>query len=252
MNNEEYLKGYNTAKNSYLKKMTKQKHEYEERIRNINICAVYPYNLLMNILEANEISETDDVMYYSPRLVKEQILKLSEIEQQVIEMRYRYNFTLEEIGRKLGVTRERIRQVEAKVIRKLRQPTSFYQMRVIPYKKYVDLLTEKAEIENENHELRELLHMPVEEVKKENEKAIPIENFDFSVRTYNCLKRANFNTYEDVKELYEKEGKNGFYKIRNLGGKGISEIFEKVLKIDWVNMNNGRKEYSVSELLEGE
>lgn len=228
MNNEEYLKGYNTAKNSYLKKMTKQKHEYEERIRNINICAVYPYNLLLDILEANGRSETDDVMYYSPRLVKEQILKLSEREQQVIEMRYSYNFTLEEIGQKLGVTRERIRQVEAKAIRKLRHPTFFYQMRVIPYKKYIDLLTEKAEIENENHELREMLHMPE---KKEKEKAIPIENFDLSVRAYNCLKRANLNTDEDVKNLYEKKGKSGFYNVRNLGKQSIDEICEKVLKV---------------------
>lgn len=48
--------------------------------------------------------------------------ELTEREQQVVKMRFQINpYTLEEIAKKLGVTRERVRQIEAKGIRKMRR-----------------------------------------------------------------------------------------------------------------------------------
>src|SRR3990172_3382951 len=48
-------------------------------------------------------------------------------EQKVLKMRFgigeRQDYTLEEVGEVLGVTRERVRQIEAKAIRRLRHPT---------------------------------------------------------------------------------------------------------------------------------
>ena len=47
-------------------------------------------------------------------------------EEQILRMRFgigeKTDFTLEEVGQKFAVTRERIRQIEAKALRKLRQP----------------------------------------------------------------------------------------------------------------------------------
>ena len=52
---------------------------------------------------------------------------LSERERKILELRYGlsdgYPRTLEEVGREYNVTRERIRQIEAKALRKLRHPT---------------------------------------------------------------------------------------------------------------------------------
>jgi len=50
---------------------------------------------------------------------------LTERERKILEMRFGlldgYERTLEEIGKMYNVTRERIRQIEAKALRKLRQ-----------------------------------------------------------------------------------------------------------------------------------
>jgi RNA polymerase primary sigma factor len=52
---------------------------------------------------------------------------LSERERAVLNMRFGLDDgrarTLEEVGREFGVTRERIRQIEAKALRKLRHPS---------------------------------------------------------------------------------------------------------------------------------
>jgi RNA polymerase primary sigma factor len=67
----------------------------------------------------------------SKQLLREQVRNvlefLSERERQVLEMRFGLmdgrDHTLEEVGKEFGVTRERIRQIEAKALRKLRHPS---------------------------------------------------------------------------------------------------------------------------------
>lgn len=59
--------------------------------------------------------------------IKEILNTLTEREHKVLDLRFGltngYEMTLEEVGKKYGVTRERIRQIEAKALRKLRQPS---------------------------------------------------------------------------------------------------------------------------------
>ena len=58
--------------------------------------------------------------------------KLTLKEAEVIKLRYGYygkERTLEEVGKQFGVTRERIRQIETKAIRKLRHPSRAKHLR---------------------------------------------------------------------------------------------------------------------------
>lgn len=52
----------------------------------------------------------------------------------------------------------------------------------------------------------------------------PIEEIEFSVRAYNCLKRAGIHTMQDLIEKKEIE----VTKIRNLGKKSLKEVLDKV------------------------
>ena len=51
-----------------------------------------------------------------------------------------------------------------------------------------------------------------------------IEELDLSVRSYNCLKRAEINTVEDLTEKTEEE----MMKVRNLGRKSLEEVIQKL------------------------
>ena len=64
--------------------------------------------------------------------IKDVLDTLTERERQVLEQRFGlvdgYSRTLEEVGRQFRVTRERIRQIEAKALRKMRHPTRIRQL----------------------------------------------------------------------------------------------------------------------------
>ncbi len=82
-----------------------------------------------DFIEDKTAENPSDVTSYS--LLKEKLgdvlTSLTERERKILEMRFGlvdgYERTLEEIGKMYSVTRERIRQIEAKALRKLRHPT---------------------------------------------------------------------------------------------------------------------------------
>jgi len=52
----------------------------------------------------------------------------------------------------------------------------------------------------------------------------PIEELEFSVRSYNCLKRAGINVVADIVSKTEQD----MIKVRNLGKKSLDEVIGKI------------------------
>ncbi len=116
-----------------------------ERVRAVLKMAQQPISLQSPVGESDDTSFGDfieDKAAENPSdmtaivLLKEKIKdvleSLTERERQVLEQRFGlvdgYSRTLEEVGRQFKVTRERIRQIEAKALRKMRHPTRIRQL----------------------------------------------------------------------------------------------------------------------------
>ena len=112
----------------------------EDKVREIQRIALDPVSLETPIGEEEDSHLGDfieDVNVAVPQeaatfsMLKEQLLSvldtLTPREEMVLRLRYGLDDghprTLEEVGREFGVTRERIRQIEAKALRKLRHPS---------------------------------------------------------------------------------------------------------------------------------
>ena len=70
----------------------------------------------------------------------------------------------------------------------------------------------------------------IEEVEEENlDEGLnkTIEELDLSLRSFNCLKRAGFNTVADILEVPESELKT----IKNFGKKSLTEVIDKIHKL---------------------
>ncbi|MFA6800676.1 MAG: RNA polymerase sigma factor RpoD [Acholeplasmataceae bacterium] len=111
-----------------------------DKVQNIQRIAKEPISLEAHVGEEEDSSLGDfisdpnaltphEVMIQDmiKQVLDEVLETLTDREEKVLRLRYGLfdgkNHTLEEVGREFGVTRERIRQIEAKALRKLRSPS---------------------------------------------------------------------------------------------------------------------------------
>ncbi len=178
-------------------------------------------------------------------------------EAEVLRMRFEQKMTLKQIGEELRVSQERIRGIIQKAVRKLQHPSRMKRLfrGVADYNAMQDELRaalaqcgerEKALIAERDETIQAwtttkqryelilqrcgisdvVLEAPeyvyptpqIESVWKRCE--MTIEEFDLSVRSYNCLKRGGVNTVGELLDLDNDE----LAKIRNLGKKSLDEV----------------------------
>ena len=121
-------------------KIAKEMEISEDKVREIQKIAQEPVSLetpigeeedshLGDFIEDENVPAPVEAAAFS--MLKEQLVEvlstLTEREQKVLRLRFGLDDgrarTLEEVGKEFDVTRERIRQIEAKALRKLRHPT---------------------------------------------------------------------------------------------------------------------------------
>lgn len=88
------------------------------------------------------------------------------------------------------------------------------------------ILIEHFELLTDLSSIADVSGMMIEKTEDPKTKALEtsIEDLDFSVRAYNCLKRAGIHTLQDLVNRSESD----MMKIRNLGKKSLKEVLDKI------------------------
>lgn len=205
--------------------------------------AQWPENLYRELFWRDTGEETQMPRDFLASLEYVLMTGMTEREALAVRCRYQYRETYVQIGQKLGVQQERIRQILIKCIHKLRHPSRARLLRygIAEYIcQYGDKCKEAAYEEgyqkgfkNAGPDGRERVpvcnpyganqRVPVSSVERIN-----IEELDLSVRAYNGLKRANLNTVGDVMMKSKQE----ILHIQNLGKGSLRELEEKLSSLD--------------------
>ena len=92
------------------------------------------------------------------------------------------------------------------------------------------ILIEHLEIVANLNNIADVTGLMIEKKEDPKQKALEtaIEDLDFSVRAYNCLKRAGIHTLQDLVSKSDSD----IMKIRNLGKKSLKEVLDKVKELD--------------------
>ena len=152
-------------------------------------------------------------------------------EEKVIDCIFRQHMTLQEAEKEFGVTRERIRQVQIKALRKIKRYRYYFEVSEYANKKELakqnyQKYLEQNKKEWKYEEAKEFVKNYESEHKQEiaMKTQIGIEDLDLSIRSYNCLGRAGIRY---LSELLSKSVED-LIKIRNIGRKSLKEIIDKL------------------------
>ena len=108
---------------------------------------------------------------------------------------------------------------------------------------YVSIFTEKRLVEAAPEEA------PTPEPEVSGLLQAPIENLDFSVRTYNCLKKEKIDTLGVLMEQTEED----LLSIRNFGKRSLQEVIDKLADMDLaLKASAGGQEFGPDELALGD
>jgi len=197
------------------------------------------------LLYCEIFEKSEDGDDYNPRRILNALNTLTLRERRVIEYRYRNDMTYAQIADEIGVTRERVRQILVKAIRKLRHPGRTRDISVSQIEQERDrykqtVVEQEAVIQELRLEITRLAHglanVNIEEIH------IPVNRLEWdicelglTVRSYNCLARSG---RQKVRDVYEIPSFQELFSIKNLGMKSCEEVMQRMRDLgfgDWAD-----------------
>lgn len=195
----------------------------------------YPYNLLSAIYGEDEVIQIEpehDMPADFYGSMEYMLATLSPRERDVLHLRYAHGMTLREIAVQYEVGQERVRQIEAKAIRKLRHPTRLQYIKT-GVQGMIRNVRERVQESAYQQGLQEGKASMIAEMNGGNDESLSpensaliytIEELDLSVRAFNCLKRSGYKTVADIMTADHDK----LIRARNLGMKSFYEVCDKL------------------------
>lgn len=199
---------------------------------------IFPVNLMLDIFyEENKCgnfpADIEGTIWYI-------LSRFDRRVQEVIIGRYKDGKSYDQIGNELGVTRERIRQIEIRALRQMRNPKCrallstgiaeyISQIRITAAEssanKQIAAATEVIKIASDRLSKitgdDELAVMMEKELLK-SRRTIGIDDMGLSVRSFNILARAGLRTVDDILNYGDLRN------VQHIGEKCLDEITQKI------------------------
>lgn len=193
----------------------------------------YPLNLICAILRCEGHTITLPADY---ALALEHLLYRAELDGKqkgvsILRLRFQKGMTFRSAGQTIGVTPERVRQIQDKAIRYFRHPARNIWLKLGIYGQTI-LLEEKYRDTGYAVGYKEGYGKGYEHGQQDREKdavelptpALLVADIEFSIRTFNSLKRAGCVMADDLIQMSHDE----LLGIRNVGKGTLEEIITKM------------------------
>lgn len=201
-----------------------RKHEAEE----IKNCTPYPYNTL----RATRFADYEVDSYFMDNFDKimEEICRDREV--FCVQLFFKEGKTLQAIGQKLGITRERVRQILAIAMKKFTRYICSYEAKQKTERDFADRHAFREQLIEEykkNGVITDDMTFEFGELKvgKRHDYGATIDDLGLSVRSRNCLVRGGVKYVNELINYHESD----LLKFRCMGRKSVREIRERLQEL---------------------
>lgn len=153
--------------------------------------------------------------------ILEEDFSLKDREKRVLTLRL-HKKTLKEVGEEIGVTRERVRQIEAKALRKLFGHYRWYLKEEGEFRQY--LAMKKVATER-----RVTLQQQIGVMVGMEGGSLSVLKLPFPTRVINALLKAGYSTERELAEQFLRDA-GEIWCIKNIGDKGYGLIEDYLVK----------------------